>query len=51
LFHGYQHNGGCSPFELTPAPTPGCGPPTQVSSISTSPYNGSRAALTIVRRS
>ena len=50
-FHGHQRNGGLSPFELPTASQTGCGPPIQVSSISTSPYSGSRVALTIARRS
>jgi hypothetical protein len=39
------------PFNCRLPRTPACGPPTQVSSISTSPCSGSRVALTIARRS
>jgi hypothetical protein len=39
------------PFSWRLPRMPGCSPPPHVSSISTSPYSGSRAALTIARRS
>jgi hypothetical protein len=38
-------------FQLPAPRDAGCGPPIQVSSISTAPCSGSRAALTIARRS
>src|SRR5438034_11311525 len=39
------------PFSCRLTRIPGWGPPIQVSSISTSPWRGSRAVLTIARRS
>ena len=50
-FDSNQNQRGVAPSELATPRSPAWVPPTHVSSISTSPRSGSRAAFTIARRS